>query len=947
MASLFTMGLGARDRVLVADGDGTYALDGVLYGPNYGPKGPIPFIVAVWNQTPTGFCYETDNLAENLYAKWKARGVNTLKHQHPDFVVEGQAAAVLAACQAEGLMLLSAPRWQTDLFGSRPSALDYRDLALNDPYWRTNWIAYAFADEPDLYLYEQADHVSFFDGHALEGVRKPGVVNFTFRLGSPVTPWGTESINWKSFFQQPFVREITHDTYTWHLTPSDVETGSEADRNGGYHLSTWNGYGPYNSGIDPGLSAGNKAMINRRFTTSIVGMCVHVARNGPVSPGLSEDGGVTILEPHGFDPPLRGTMQVPTALTYAPGDKATGHYVAPGRVDFVSGTFLRGGLHAPARYLRDDIWTGIVHGSSNLLIFPQAPSGGSMVVTGYVDAGTQRFVVTSTSPHGRNNINGAMAITSVASGAIVGWIQRDSFQVSGTPNGAGTYALDNAKATTITTGSVGTPVQFRLFSAEGTGADGTNAANAAEITTATANIARMQAHPTGGNLLMDATNGGRKAFTVLRCPDINGNARLFKVDMTRAPIQAGYLPDGTPVLDSAGQGPGWLFGWPMGFEGFHTVGADGATYIYIKSLSNGDAPTWFPGYAALGLPARAFGPFELVGFRRVGSGSAVEMTGTSGVLKAAQDDGAATWFYIDTASITQAEGNSGTTAYAFTVRRGGNVSGSNTVTATVSGIGANQANAADFDGGVFPSEVLSFAASETTKTFTVNVIGDVAGELDESFAVTLSAPSGGAVLVASGKNTLSNTITNDDAPVIGAFVWLGQSLSAAPALSGSPAGATYLNVTETTNVTRGGVTMRSVNSGISSANDFFFATTPGWVVSNNTQGPDFTLPAGSWEFAVIFATGTSGGYGAGTLTIVDDPAGAATVRQSIALDLTGIIGLMDTDGTTYTNVGSAVADAVNNLTYVPVTVTDIGGGNGLVRVYTDGFAIAAIALREV
>ncbi len=924
----------------------------VLYGPNYGPLGPRKFLVSVWNQSPTGYCYETDS-TQNLYAKWKSRGVNCLKHQHPDFSVRGEAGAVLAACQAEELMLLASPRWQTGLFGENAGALDYRDLAINNPYWRTNWIAYAFADEPDLYTLPQDDHAAFFTGHALSGVRKPGVVNFTWRIGSPSSPEGTESTNWRSFFQLDTVNEITHDTYTWHLSSSDVPVGSEDNRNGGYHLSTWNGYGPFNTvNNGTGLETPSKTMRGRRFTTSLVGMCVHLSRNGPMTRGRSDDNGVTVFPPHRFNNPpgVNGNIVLPEPLEYDPGDKSTGHYVAPGRVDFVSGSFQRGGLHSPARFLRDDIWSGIVHGSSHLLIFPQAPSGGPMVVTGYVDAATQRFIVTSTAPHGRNNINGAMGIARADNGAFVGWIRRDSFQVSGTANGAGTYALDNAKIATVTTGSAATPAQFRLQSGEGFSADGTNAANAAELTAATANIARMQAHPTGGNLLIDTAQGGRRPFTVLRCPDIDASPGLFKVDMTRAPQQTGYTAGGAPILDSANEGPMWPFGWPMGFEGFHVTGADGAVYIYVKSLSNGDAPTWFPGYAALGMPARAFGPFELAGFRRVGTSTAVEMTGTSGVIKAAQDDGAATWLYIETAEIAQNEGNSGTTAYNITVRRGGNLSGTNSVTATASGTGPNPANAADFVGGVFPSQVLSFAPNETTKVFVVSVTGDAAAEQNETFTVTLTAPSAGTVLVASGKNALACTITNDDAAVIGAFVWLGFSLTNATLPAASPPGATFLNVSETAPVTRSGITMRSRTAGITAADNFWFASTPGWSIANSFQGPDFVLPAGNWEAAFI-ATSASFGSGInGTVTMVDNPNGAANVRQARVLNSSGAASqalLMDTDGTAYTTATTAVADAINNLTYVPVTITSIGGGNGMLQVYANGFVIVAVALRQV
>jgi len=58
---------------------------------------------------------------------------------------------------------------------------------------------------------------------------------------------------------------------------------------------------------------------------------------------------------------------------------------------------------------------------------------------------------------------------------------------------------------------------------------------------------------------------------------------------------------------------------------------------------------------------------------------------------------------------------------------------------------------------------VSFAAGETSKTITVNVAGDTAVEPDESFTVTLSAPTGATI----GTVSASGTIYNDDDPLLG------------------------------------------------------------------------------------------------------------------------------------------------------------------------------------
>ena len=100
------------------------------------------------------------------------------------------------------------------------------------------------------------------------------------------------------------------------------------------------------------------------------------------------------------------------------------------------------------------------------------------------------------------------------------------------------------------------------------------------------------------------------------------------------------------------------------------------------------------------------------------------------------------------------EGNSGNTAFTFTVTRSGNVSGATTVDYDVTGSSGNPANAADF-GGTLPSGTVSFAASETSQVITINVSGDTDVETDEGFTVTLSNPSGGATITtASAEGTI-------------------------------------------------------------------------------------------------------------------------------------------------------------------------------------------------
>jgi beta-glucanase (GH16 family) len=108
--------------------------------------------------------------------------------------------------------------------------------------------------------------------------------------------------------------------------------------------------------------------------------------------------------------------------------------------------------------------------------------------------------------------------------------------------------------------------------------------------------------------------------------------------------------------------------------------------------------------------------------------------------------------------ISHAEGDSGTTAYEFTVTRSWDTSGTSTVSWEVQGNFAHPASAGDFQNGVLPSGSVTFAPGETEKTVIIYVAGDTAKENDETFTFTLTQVSG-AVL---GRAVATGTIVNDD-----------------------------------------------------------------------------------------------------------------------------------------------------------------------------------------
>jgi|GEM_PF-5047517 len=106
----------------------------------------------------------------------------------------------------------------------------------------------------------------------------------------------------------------------------------------------------------------------------------------------------------------------------------------------------------------------------------------------------------------------------------------------------------------------------------------------------------------------------------------------------------------------------------------------------------------------------------------------------------------------------KAEGNTGLTAYTFTVSLTNPSSMPVTVQYAVTGSGAEAANGSDFAGGALPGGTLTFAAGQTSQTLTVNVNGDSTVEPAEGFTVTLSAPVGATL----GTATAAGTIQNDD-----------------------------------------------------------------------------------------------------------------------------------------------------------------------------------------
>lgn len=106
-------------------------------------------------------------------------------------------------------------------------------------------------------------------------------------------------------------------------------------------------------------------------------------------------------------------------------------------------------------------------------------------------------------------------------------------------------------------------------------------------------------------------------------------------------------------------------------------------------------------------------------------------------------------------SVSANEGNSGLTPFNFTVTL--SAAASNTVTVNYATANGTAIAGSDYTA---TSGTLTFAAGETTKTVTVNVIGDAFIENDETFTLNLSGATNATIATAAG----TGTIINDDQP---------------------------------------------------------------------------------------------------------------------------------------------------------------------------------------
>jgi len=172
---------------------------------------------------------------------------------------------------------------------------------------------------------------------------------------------------------------------------------------------------------------------------------------------------------------------------------------------------------------------------------------------------------------------------------------------------------------------------------------------------------------------------------------------------------------------------------------------------------------------------------------------------------------------LSISDVSQAEGNSGTTAFTFTVTSSNAIT--NDVNATYATSDGTATAGSDYQAA---NGVVIILAGQTSKTITVNVNGDTTQESDETFFVNLSLAGNATIVKAKG----TGTIINDDAP-------------AAPSVQFSSAG--YSAPEEL-----GAVTITVTRSGDTSG-----AMTVDYATGDGTakQKSDYEIAAGTLSFA--------------------------------------------------------------------------------------------------
>jgi hypothetical protein len=286
----------------------------------------------------------------------------------------------------------------------------------------------------------------------------------------------------------------------------------------------------------------------------------------------------------------------------------------------------------------------------------------------------------------------------------------------------------------------------------------------------------------------------------------------------------------------------------------------------------------------------------------------------------------------------KAEGDAGTTPYVFTVTRSGKLDVTTSVTWNAVDFAFNGTSAADFFGGVQPTGTLAFAAGETSKTVTVNVVGDATAEPNEYFSLALSN-AGTAVLQVP---SVAGTVLDDDTATLN--VYSSGELASTNKAEGKTGSTDHVfRLTRTGGLAGVSVVDWAVTTGTAVAADFTGGALPtGKVTFAAGQALQYltvkvageTLPEANETFTVALSNPTNGavlGYSSQALgTILDDDTPTLAIAANQNFTPEGNAGSTPFTFAVTRAGNTAVASTVRWDTLIPsgsaITAADFLGG---------------------
>lgn len=293
---------------------------------------------------------------------------------------------------------------------------------------------------------------------------------------------------------------------------------------------------------------------------------------------------------------------------------------------------------------------------------------------------------------------------------------------------------------------------------------------------------------------------------------------------------------------------------------------------------------------------------------------------------------------------SKAEGQTGTTAFTFTVTRNTAQGVSSVNYAVVHG----STSASDFSG--VTSGTVAFASGETSKTLTLTVVGDTVVEAAEGFQVQLSQPTG-AVL---GTASATGSIANDDTPVISI------TATGAAQVEGTSTTSTPLTFTVDRNTTLGtstvNWTLAHAASGGTNADDFTGATSGTVSFATGEDRKTIAVQAvadqrieGTEQFSIVLSNpvGATLGTTSAVGTIANDDQPVISIAALVPSRSEGSTGTTDFRFEVTRSAGLGTSSVGYTLVHGSTSAGDFSGATAGTVQFADGQTSQTITLTAV